>query len=115
MMGPQVFVLDEDNVARARTVQLGELAGPWQILVDGLESGERVVVSDPGGLEPGTPIDPQLRRRCRVADGRTAPVSATRPRSRQGQAQGQGGASAEGGQEQVPDEPSAPAEEDAAE
>lgn len=59
LMGPQVFVLDEDNMARTRTVQLGELAGPWQLLLDGLEPGDRVVVSDPGGLQPGTPIDPQ--------------------------------------------------------
>ncbi|WP_069384052.1 efflux RND transporter periplasmic adaptor subunit [Halomonas caseinilytica] len=116
MMGPQVFVLDEDNVARTRTVQLGELAGPWQILVDGLESGERVVVSDPGGLEPGTPIDPQ------PFDGDAESLMDEQRQSQQqgqgqgqGQAQGQGGASAEGGQEQVPDEPSAPAEEDAAE
>ncbi|MBB3229288.1 efflux RND transporter periplasmic adaptor subunit [Halomonas stenophila] len=59
LMGPQVFVLDEDDKARARTVQLGEVAGPWQLLRDGLESGERVVVSDPAGLQPGTPIAAQ--------------------------------------------------------
>ena len=59
LMGPQVFVLDEDDKARARTVQLGEIAGPWQLLRDGLESGDRVVVSDPAGLQPGTPIAPQ--------------------------------------------------------
>ncbi|MBY6206927.1 MULTISPECIES: efflux RND transporter periplasmic adaptor subunit [Halomonas] len=59
LMGPQVYVLDDDNVARARPVQLGELAGPWQIILDGVEPGERVVVGDPGSLKPGTPIDPQ--------------------------------------------------------
>ncbi|MDN3556416.1 efflux RND transporter periplasmic adaptor subunit [Halomonas maura] len=59
LMGPQVFVLDEDDKARARTVQLGEIAGPWQLLRDGLESGDRVVVSDPAGLQPGTAIAPQ--------------------------------------------------------
>ncbi|KAA0011152.1 efflux RND transporter periplasmic adaptor subunit [Billgrantia pellis] len=59
LMGPQVFVLDESDVARARTVDLGELAGPWQIIRGGLEPGERVVVGDPAGIEPGTPIDPQ--------------------------------------------------------
>lgn len=59
LMGPQVFVLDEDNKARSRTVSLGELAGPWQIIRDGLESGDRVVVGDPAGIEPGTPIDPR--------------------------------------------------------
>lgn len=59
LMGPQVFVLDEDDRARSRTVSLGEVAGPWQILVDGLEEGDRVVVGDPTGIEPGTAIDPQ--------------------------------------------------------
>lgn len=59
LMGPQVFVLDEESRARARTVQLGELAGPWQLLEDGLDPGDRVVVGDPADLEPGTPIDPQ--------------------------------------------------------
>ncbi|ERL51491.1 efflux RND transporter periplasmic adaptor subunit [Halomonas huangheensis] len=59
LMGPQVFVLDEDNIARARPVQLGEPAGAWQILVGGIEAGERVVVGDPSSIKPGTPIEPQ--------------------------------------------------------
>jgi len=59
LMGPQVFVLDEDDKARARTVQLGEIAGPWQILRSGVEPGERVVVGDPAGLQPGTAIEPR--------------------------------------------------------
>ncbi|WP_052384045.1 efflux RND transporter periplasmic adaptor subunit [Litchfieldella xinjiangensis] len=59
LMGPQVFVLDEDDTARSRTVQLGEIAGPWQLIVDGLEPGDRVVVGDPAGIEPGTPIEAQ--------------------------------------------------------
>ena len=59
LMGPQVFVLDEDNKARERTVALGEVAGPWQLIREGLEPGDRVVVGDPAGLEPGMAIDPQ--------------------------------------------------------
>ncbi|MGQ4877642.1 efflux RND transporter periplasmic adaptor subunit [Billgrantia sp. LNSP4103-1] len=59
LMGPQVFVLDDEGVARARTVELGEVAGPWQIIRGGLEPGEQVVVGDPAGIEPGMPIDPQ--------------------------------------------------------
>lgn len=59
LMGPQVFVLDDDNTARERTVTLGEVAGPWQIIRDGLEPGERVIVGDTAGLEPGMAIDPQ--------------------------------------------------------
>ncbi len=58
-MGPQVFVLDEDNKARERTIALGEVAGPWLIIKEGLEPGDRVIVGDPAGLEPGMAIDPQ--------------------------------------------------------
>lgn len=57
LMGPRVFVLDENDEARERTVQLGDVAGPWQIIVDGLEEGDRVIVGDPAGIEPGMPID----------------------------------------------------------
>lgn len=59
LMGPRVFVLDENSQARERTVQLGEVAGPWQIIIEGLEEGERVIVGDPAGIEPGVAIDPQ--------------------------------------------------------
>lgn len=58
LMGPLVYVLDDESKARERTVQLGDVAGPWQIIVDGLEPGERVVVGDPAGIEPGMEIDP---------------------------------------------------------
>ncbi|NDL71642.1 efflux RND transporter periplasmic adaptor subunit [Vreelandella alkaliphila] len=58
LMGPRVFVLDEENKARERNIQLGDVAGPWQIIVDGLEEGERVIVGDPAGIEPGVVIDP---------------------------------------------------------
>jgi len=59
LMGPQVFVLDDDNKARSRTVELGETAGHWLIVTSGLEAGERVLASDPGGIQPGTKIEPQ--------------------------------------------------------
>jgi membrane fusion protein (multidrug efflux system) len=59
LMGPQVFVLDDDNQARVQTVTLGEVAGPWQIIREGIEPGDRVIVGDPAGIEPGMPIDPQ--------------------------------------------------------
>jgi membrane fusion protein (multidrug efflux system) len=57
-MGPQVFLVDEEGKARAQTVQLGELAGEWQIILDGLEEGMTVVSGDPSGIKPGTPITP---------------------------------------------------------
>ncbi|WP_458526508.1 efflux RND transporter periplasmic adaptor subunit [Onishia taeanensis] len=59
LMGPQVFVLDEEDKARARTVELGETAGHWLIIKSGLESGDRVLASDPGSVQPGTTIEPR--------------------------------------------------------
>ncbi len=88
LMGPQVFVLDEDDVARARPVELGELAGPWQILTGGVEPGERVMVGDPAGIEPGTPIAPQ------GFDGDAQALIAQATGQAQQAPQGQGGATA---------------------
>ncbi|WP_242458037.1 efflux RND transporter periplasmic adaptor subunit [Halomonas sp. YLGW01] len=59
LMGPQVFVLDDEDKARSRTVELGETAGHWLIIKGGLEVGDRVLASDPGGVQPGITIDPQ--------------------------------------------------------
>ncbi|MGA6926725.1 MAG: efflux RND transporter periplasmic adaptor subunit, partial [Desulfosarcina sp.] len=59
LMGPQVFVLDESDKATPRGITPGELAGAWQIISDGLDPGDRVIVSDTGGLQTGTAIDPQ--------------------------------------------------------
>lgn len=58
LMGPQVFVVDEEGKARAQAVQLGEIAGEWQIILEGLEEGVQVVSGDPSGIKPGTPIQP---------------------------------------------------------
>ncbi|MFC3282358.1 efflux RND transporter periplasmic adaptor subunit [Litchfieldella rifensis] len=72
LMGPQVFVLDEENKVRARNVEPAETAGPWLIIASGLEPGDRVVVSDPAGLQPGRVIDPQ------PFDGEAEKVAETR-------------------------------------
>ena len=109
LMGPQVFVLDEDDVARARTVELGELAGPWQILKGGVEPGDRVMVGDPAGVEPGTPIAPQ------PFDGDAQALIAKATGQTQGQASGQGQGSAQGSDSAPAAERASPAEEDAAE
>ena len=109
LMGPQVFVLDDQDVARSRTVQLGELAGPWQIIQDGIQPGDRVVVGDPAGLQPGTAIDPQ------PFDGDAEALMAKQGQAQAG-AQGQsaeGGAASGGDQAASGEQGSAPAEEGA--
>src|SRR5699024_7896905 len=59
LMGPRVFTLDDDDVTHATNVTPGEVAGPWVIISDGLEIGDRVIVSDPGAIEAGMKIKPQ--------------------------------------------------------
>ncbi|RAH38995.1 efflux RND transporter periplasmic adaptor subunit [Halomonas sp. SL1] len=109
LMGPQVFVLDEDDVARARTVDLGELAGPWQILTSGVEPGDRVMVGDPAGVQPGTPIAPQ------PFDGDARALIAQATGQSQDQPSGQGQGPAQGRDGAAGAERASPAEEDAAE
>ncbi|MBB3185378.1 membrane fusion protein (multidrug efflux system) [Halomonas fontilapidosi] len=94
LMGPQVFVLDEESVARARTVDLGEVAGPWQVIRGGLEVGERVVVGDPAGIEPGRAIDPQPFD----GDAQALIERSMESGDQQSGDQQQGGAPAQGGQ-----------------
>lgn len=59
LKGPQVFVLDDEGKAGARFVSLGEIAGDWQIITDGLKPGDRVVVSAIGSISAGDKIDAQ--------------------------------------------------------
>ncbi|WIX33697.1 efflux RND transporter periplasmic adaptor subunit [Salinicola sp. JS01] len=59
LKGPQVYILNADGKAEARFVSLGEVAGDWQIITQGLDSGDRVVVSGIGSVSPGDKIDPQ--------------------------------------------------------
>ncbi|GAB2803089.1 efflux RND transporter periplasmic adaptor subunit [Halomonas shantousis] len=59
LKGPQLFVLDDDNKATSRFVDLGEPAGDWQIIMGNLQPGERVVVSAIGSISAGDKIDPQ--------------------------------------------------------
>ncbi|WP_414499709.1 efflux RND transporter periplasmic adaptor subunit [Zymobacter sp. IVIA_12111.31 C1] len=59
LMGPQVLVLDQNNQLKGRLVKLGDQAGNWQIIDEGLASGDRVVFGDPGSLSEGMTVDPQ--------------------------------------------------------
>jgi RND family efflux transporter MFP subunit len=53
--GSHVFVLQGENVAR-RPVQVGETRGEFRQVLDGLRSGERVVLDPPAGLEDGSRV-----------------------------------------------------------
>lgn len=106
LMGPQVFVLDDENAARARTIELGEVAGAWQIIASGLDEGERVVVGDPAGIEPGRKIDPQPfdgDAAALIPDAEEAEQKAQERSQEQSQGQTQGQS-----QEQATEESAAP-------
>ncbi|MDF3918889.1 efflux RND transporter periplasmic adaptor subunit [Salinicola sp. LHM] len=59
LKGPQVFVLDDEGKTETRFVSLGEIAGDWQIITEGLNPGDRVVVSAIGSISAGDQIDAQ--------------------------------------------------------
>lgn len=57
--GPQVFVVDEEDLARSRSVELGPLVEGGRAILGGLEEGERVVVNGQVTLGDGAPVAPQ--------------------------------------------------------
>ncbi|WP_110685387.1 efflux RND transporter periplasmic adaptor subunit [Salinicola aestuarinus] len=59
LKGPQVLVVNDNGKAESRFVSLGEVAGDWQIITDGLAPGDRVVASGIGSISAGDKIDPK--------------------------------------------------------
>lgn len=54
-----VIVVNEQNVAEYRPVQLGDVADGMRIVRSGVQSGERVVVGGLQRVRPGIPVTPQ--------------------------------------------------------
>jgi membrane fusion protein (multidrug efflux system) len=54
--GPTVFIVDERNVAQIRSVKLGHNTQDGQIIADGLNAGDRVVVDGMAKVSPGSPV-----------------------------------------------------------
>ena len=53
-----VYVLDADNIAQVRPVELGETQGKNQIILKGLKAGEKIVFDGTHKVFPGTPVVP---------------------------------------------------------
>lgn len=53
-----VFVVDGDNVAHARPVELGPLAFGLRVVRDGIEASDRVVVNGLQRVRPGSAVSP---------------------------------------------------------
>jgi len=59
--GPMVFVVDAEDTARARPVKLGPTIGSRQVVLAGLEDGDRVVVNGQVALRDGARVAPRPR------------------------------------------------------
>lgn len=55
-LGPSVFVVGEKNIARMRPVKLGAATEQGQVVEEGLEPGERIVVGGIGSVRPGVEV-----------------------------------------------------------
>lgn len=54
--GPRVFVVNADSMVESRNVRLGPIVEGRQVVLEGLEPGERLVVSGLVMLQPGMPV-----------------------------------------------------------
>lgn len=63
-----VWVLDADNRAQRRVVELGSKRGRYRIVTKGLSDGERIVTSGLHRVASGRAVSPQRTRLARAAD-----------------------------------------------
>ena len=56
--GATVFVVDDKNIARLRTVKLGQNLHSGQIVTEGIQSGERVIVDGVAKVRAGMAVAP---------------------------------------------------------
>ena len=57
--GSYVYVLDENNSAKRVNIKSGYESRYYMIVTDGLEGGEKIIISGFAKLRPGAPIDPK--------------------------------------------------------
>lgn len=55
-----VYVVDADDNAQRRTVELGLTKGDKRIITDGLQAGERVIVKGLQRVKPGQKVEPEM-------------------------------------------------------
>ncbi len=59
--GPRVFILLEDDTVESRDVELGPVVDGRQVILSGLEDGERLVVNGHAALQDGMAVSAQTR------------------------------------------------------
>jgi len=62
LAGPQVVVLDKDNVAHFRSIVLGRDLGTATEVVSGLNPGDLIVLSPGDAVTDGAKVEPQLQK-----------------------------------------------------
>ncbi|WP_026148135.1 efflux RND transporter periplasmic adaptor subunit [Thioalkalivibrio sp. HL-Eb18] len=55
--GPRVFVVDDEDVAHIRTVRLGPVVDGRQVVLEGLDEGDRLVVNGQVALSDGASVE----------------------------------------------------------
>jgi membrane fusion protein (multidrug efflux system) len=65
--GANVMVLGQGNVAAARPVKLGRLAGGSWVVTEGLKIGDKVIVDGLQKVQPGAPVKPVPLRAAAAA------------------------------------------------
>ena len=58
--GRYLLVLGRDNVVERRSVELGQLNGPYRVILSGLSATDHVVIGDLWRAVPGTKVVPKL-------------------------------------------------------
>ena len=72
-LGRYVYVINENNAVVHRPVIVGDWIGRDWIILDGLNTGDKVVVDNLIKLIPGKVVDPQLRDTLLSSSSNTAP------------------------------------------
>ena len=78
-----VYVIDKDNKAQYRRVQVGKLQHGQRVILKGLSEGERVVVSGLQRVRPGAPVQPKLVESTAVQPSEPPPKRAEKETARE--------------------------------
>ncbi len=71
-----VYVVDGDNVAQRRNIQLGSLRDGWRIIKSGVVAGDKVVYRGLQRVRPGKPVQAEIESVPSPAANQTAAISA---------------------------------------
>jgi multidrug efflux pump subunit AcrA (membrane-fusion protein) len=55
-----LYVVNDDNQATQRQVKVGSLHEGLRVVTEGLELGERIIVSGLQRVRPGMPVEPKM-------------------------------------------------------